>query len=231
MAKVVEKGDVRNTVLRQIKSLKDSIQQLQSAKGVKSTEIREVEEPRKKKTLKNQINIIDKGISLLKHTIDVLNKYKKHTTSKKASLSSYIRSIASTLEEDNLLPLFREYLNNTADDWNYITPEEFEKIRNGQAKDWFILDIRRPEDFKSGHIPGATNIFWLDLLKPENLEKLPRDKKILVYCYVGHTSSQIMTLLKLLGYDVVSLKFGMGISPVEGIPVAGWTDFGYEVVQ
>lgn len=231
MVKIVEKGDVRNTVLRQIKALKETIRQLQSAQSVKSTEIREIEDPRKKKTLKKQIGVIDKGISLLKHTIDILNNYKKLTTTKKASLSTYIRALAANLEEDDLLPLFQEYLNNTTDDWNYITPEEFEKIRNGQAKDWFILDIRRPEDFKKGHIPGATNIFWLDLLKPENLEKLPKNKKILVYCYVGHTSSQIITLLKLLGYDVVSLKFGMGISPVEGVPVAGWTDFGYEVVE
>lgn len=120
----------------------------------------------------------------------------------------------------------RKYLENTKDDWNYITPEEFKKSK----EDFFVLDIRRPEDFKKGHIPGAKNIFWLDILKPENLKKLPKDKKILVYCYVGHTSSQVMTLLKLLGYDVVSLKFGMGESPVKGVPVAGWKDFGYETV-
>ena len=39
-----------------------------------------------------------------------------------------------------------------------------------------------------------------------------------------------MVALKLLDYDVVSLKFGMGKSPVKGVPVAGWLDFGYEVV-
>jgi len=30
---------------------------------------------------------------------------------------------------------------------------------------------------------------------------------------------------------VAALKYGMGISPVEGIPVAGWTDFGFDIVK
>ena len=38
-----------------------------------------------------------------------------------------------------------------------------------------------------------------------------------------------MVLLKLLGYDVVSIKFGYGISPSFGIPVAGWLSYGFPV--
>ena len=63
----------------------------------------------------------------------------------------------------------------------------------------------------------------------EQLKKLPKNKTIFLICYVGHTSSQVMTLLKLLGYDVVSIKFGYGLSPVKGIPVAGWLDYGLPV--
>jgi rhodanese-related sulfurtransferase len=69
----------------------------------------------------------------------------------------------------------------------------------------------------------------MDLLKEENLNKLPKDKKILLICYVGHTASQMVVALKLLGYDVGALKFGMGKSPVEGVPIAGWLDYGYDV--
>jgi hypothetical protein len=36
-----------------------------------------------------------------------------------------------------------------------------------------------------------------------------------------------MTLLKLIGYDVISIKFGYGVSPVKGVPVAGWLDYGF----
>lgn len=130
-----------------------------------------------------------------------------------------------------LIELFRKYLDETGEDWNYITPEKYQELREKKEDNFFLLDVRTPEDFNKGHIPGAQNIFWVEIMDPENLEKLPRDKKILVYCYVGHTSSQVMTLLKLLGYDVVSLKFGMGISPVKGVPVAGWTDFRFETTK
>lgn len=146
------------------------------------------------------------------------------------TLSLKLRVIAKKMDQSDpdILEAARDYLQNTKSDWNYITPEKFQDLREkGKDDKFFLLDIRRPSDFKKGHIPGAKNIFWLDILKPENLEKLPKDKTILIYCYVGHTSSQVMTLLKLLGYDVVSLKFGMGQSPVEGIPVAGWKDFGF----
>lgn len=131
-----------------------------------------------------------------------------------------------------LMDFLRKFIEDTKDDWNYMLPEELNKIiEKGELNKYYLLDIRRPEDYKKGHVPGAKNIFWLDILKPENLKKLPKDKILIIYCYVGHTSSQVLVLLKLLGYKVVGLKFGMGISPTEGVPVAGWTDYGFETVK
>jgi rhodanese-related sulfurtransferase len=127
-----------------------------------------------------------------------------------------------------ILDFARSFVDNTKDDWNYITPEELNK---SDLSDFYILDIRKPEDYAKGHIEGANNIFWLDLLKDKNLKKLPKDKKILLVCYVGHTSSQVLVILKMLGYDVISLKFGMGKSPDEKVPISGWLDFGYKVTK
>ena len=93
----------------------------------------------------------------------------------------------------------------------------------------FLQSIRDEETYKKGHIKNTENIFWQDLLDKKNLDKLPEDKTILLICYVGHTASQMLVALKLLGYKVKALKFGMGISPVKGVPVAGWLDYGYEV--
>jgi len=121
------------------------------------------------------------------------------------------------------------YIQNVDQNWNYITPKELnERILDNDAEDLFLLDIRKPEDYVKGHIAGSTNIFWLDLFKPENIAKLPKDKTIVLICYVGHTASQAMALLGLLGYDVSVLKFGMGISPVAEIPIAGWTNLDFE---
>ncbi len=119
-----------------------------------------------------------------------------------------------------------DFMKKTKSDWNYITPEELHKE---DLSKYFLLDIRKEEDYKKGHIKGAKNIYWENLLDEENLEKLPNDKKIVLICYVGHTASQMLVALKLLGYDVIALKFGMGKSPVKGVPVSGWLDLGFEI--
>lgn len=132
------------------------------------------------------------------------------------------------VDPEMLLKLFQDYLNSMEEDWNYVLPTDYyELMKKGAASKYFLVDLRRMEDYKKGHIPGAINILWLDILKEENLKKLPVNKEILIYCYVGHTSSQVAVLLNLLGYKVKALKFGMGISPDEKVEIKGWKDYGY----
>lgn len=128
--------------------------------------------------------------------------------------------------KDIIHSVLLEYVEGVGYNWNYITPEELNKE---DLRDFYLLDIRRKEDYEEGHITGAKNIFWKDLLKEENIKKLPKNKKIILICYVGHTSSQMMVALSLLGYNVLTLKFGMGKSPIKGIPVSGWLGFGYNI--
>jgi NADPH-dependent 2,4-dienoyl-CoA reductase/sulfur reductase-like enzyme/rhodanese-related sulfurtransferase len=47
----------------------------------------------------------------------------------------------------------------------------------------FLLDVRTPDEFASGHIPGAVNIPVDDLRS--RLDELPRDRQIAAYCQVG----------------------------------------------
>lgn len=42
-------------------------------------------------------------------------------------------------------------------------------------------------------------------------------------------ASQILTLLQLLGYDAIALKYGMGVSTVKGEVQKGWVELGYPV--
>ena len=97
---------------------------------------------------------------------------------------------------------------------------------NLKQKDYFLIDLRTAKEFKKMHVKGAKNIFWTDILDEKNLKKLPRDKPIFLICYVGHTSSQVLTLLKMLGYNVTSIKYGYGLSPIPSVKVAGWLDYG-----
>ena len=129
--------------------------------------------------------------------------------------------------------VLREFLKTTKDDWNYITPLDFYQKYFLPKKDYCLIDLRDEESFKKMHIKGAKNIFWLNILDEKNLkrlENLPK-KHIFLICYVGHTSSQVLVLLKLLGYNVTAIKYGYGTSPVKGVPVAGWLDYRFPVEQ
>jgi rhodanese-related sulfurtransferase len=67
-----------------------------------------------------------------------------------------------------------------------------------------------------------------DLISLKNINKLPKNKEIIIICYVGHTASQVLVMLKLLGYKARVLKFGIGESPTKGVKIAGWKNYGYE---
>ena len=73
----------------------------------------------------------------------------------------------------------------------------------------YIISCRSAADYANGHIPGAVNIAFGDVVKPATLATLPTDEDIVVYCYTGQTASMGAPLLSILGYDVQNLLHGM----------------------
>lgn len=73
----------------------------------------------------------------------------------------------------------------------------------------YLLDIRKKADYDTGHIAGATQVEFAQWAAPENLTKLPKDKKIIVICYTGNTAAQAGMGLRMLGFDAAVLKAGM----------------------
>ena len=82
-----------------------------------------------------------------------------------------------------------------------ITWEELLKL-----EDAFILDVRIEEEYKNGHIENAVHI-PLDELR-ENINKLPIDKKIYVYCHTGLRSYIATRILKGNNLDAVNIMGG-----------------------
>lgn len=90
----------------------------------------------------------------------------------------------------------------------------FDNLNDGDtSNDPIIISVRKAEHYAIGHIPGAINISWTNISALSELKKLSPDAEIVVYCYTGHTGGVATTVLNMLGYDAVNLKFGM----------CGWT--------
>jgi cysteine synthase/rhodanese-related sulfurtransferase len=88
-----------------------------------------------------------------------------------------------------------------------------------QREQAFVVDVRQPDEYARGHIPGAVNIPLLDL--PDNQDLLPADLDgpVLAVCARGNISLPAVLYLKSLGYrDALSVIGGM----------AEWVERGHE---
>lgn len=74
--------------------------------------------------------------------------------------------------------------------------------------DVVLIDVRRPEEYAGGHIPGS-QLITLDTLAARAAE-LPSDKHVVLVCRSGNRSSEGVAILKGAGFgDVHSMDGGM----------------------
>lgn len=104
-------------------------------------------------------------------------------------------------------------------------PESLKEVLDAEDDSYYVYSIRRAEDYAQGHIPTAVNNPFGQGMQ-EKFSELPADKKIIVQCYTGQTSSQTAAILRLLGHEAYSLQGGMGSVESE----AGWLGAGFDVV-
>ena len=88
-----------------------------------------------------------------------------------------------------------------------VTPEMLKEMIESQAS-VYVLDIRKEEDYEEGSIPLAVHSDWEAVADLIQEDKLPKDKKIVVYCYNGQSSMQVAMVLNMQGYDAYSLLDG-----------------------
>ncbi|MBL9091678.1 MAG: FAD-dependent oxidoreductase [Planctomycetaceae bacterium] len=75
-----------------------------------------------------------------------------------------------------------------------------------ESKRPLLLDVRTPQEFAAGNIPGAVNIPVDDLRA--RLEELPRDREIAVYCQVGQRGYLATRILRQRGYAASNIGGG-----------------------
>jgi rhodanese-related sulfurtransferase len=130
-----------------------------------------------------------------------------------ATTSPLTTTPAATATQVSQFEVVRDAANaylTSSPEWNISAKDLYLLLNDGDpSNDPVIVSVRAAADYAKGHVPGAINIPLADLAKPESLAKLPKDKKIVVYCYTGHTGSQATAILNVLGYDATNLKFGM----------------------
>lgn len=88
-----------------------------------------------------------------------------------------------------------------------VNAEQFAKEMEKQ-RDFLLIDVREPHEFRRGHIRGARNIPLSQL--PEQLSSVTTDKRILLYCQSGVRSRQAAKFLSQKGFtNIVNLRGGI----------------------
>jgi NADPH-dependent 2,4-dienoyl-CoA reductase/sulfur reductase-like enzyme/rhodanese-related sulfurtransferase len=80
----------------------------------------------------------------------------------------------------------------------------------GLIPESLLMDVRNPDEFSAGFIPGAINIPLDDIR--ERLQEIPAHKKILIYCEAGLRGYLAQRILKQHGFDLVSNLSGGYVS-------------------
>lgn len=82
-----------------------------------------------------------------------------------------------------------------------ISPQAYQDQFGASNASHFLIDVRTPEEFASGHIAGAINIA-VDTLD-QHLSEVPKDQPVVVYCHSGNRSAQATQILQNAGYSQV----------------------------
>ena len=90
--------------------------------------------------------------------------------------------------------------------YKHISQAEAMKIMAGDEP-FVIVDVRRPDEFAKGHIPGAINVPNEGIADEQPAELPDLDQVLLVHCQTGRRSAAASKKLADIGYTRV-LEFG-----------------------
>jgi rhodanese-related sulfurtransferase len=83
----------------------------------------------------------------------------------------------------------------------------------------YVLDVRTPQEYAEGHVPGAVNVPYDQLAS--RLAEVPKDKDVVLYCKSGRRAGIAADVLAANGYKRLShLEGDMNAWVEKGRPIA-----------
>jgi rhodanese-related sulfurtransferase len=83
----------------------------------------------------------------------------------------------------------------------FLAVSDIEKLNEAIANGAFLIDVREESEYMEGHLPKALNVPIRSLA--QNLDKVPADRPVFVYCKSGQRAALSTAVLQALGYTNV----------------------------
>ncbi|MBU7583558.1 MAG: rhodanese-like domain-containing protein [Nostoc sp. TH1S01] len=115
--------------------------------------------------------------------------------------SNPITKVKTVLNSDSdIKKAVDHYLNSIPK--GYYTVGNVEELQRLLREDnTLLIDVREPTEYADGHIGNAINIPLPKLT--QNLDKIPSNQSVVIYCTSGYRSAMAVMSLRLLGYENV----------------------------
>lgn len=95
--------------------------------------------------------------------------------------------------------------------------EEISVSQLRDLEDVTVIDVREPDEFAGGHVPGAVNIPLQTV--PDSLDRLDPEKPVYVICQHGMRSERAATFLDARGFDTVNVLGGTSAWAAADLPL------------
>lgn len=82
-----------------------------------------------------------------------------------------------------------------------VSVEELAEWLIEGRQDFMLVDVRAPEDFQKGQIGDAENIPLPQLVSDETMDRLPTDRKVVLYSNGSENAAKASVMLRLAGFD------------------------------
>lgn len=94
--------------------------------------------------------------------------------------------------------------------------------RLARSGEWQVIDVRSPQEWDKGHVPGARHIFLPEL--PRAIASLDQGKPVAAYCDSGYRASIAASLLQARGFQAANVPGSWQAWQANGLPVEGGGD-------
>jgi len=84
-----------------------------------------------------------------------------------------------------------------------VDSDEAKQILDSEPADTVVVDVRRDDEWLTGHVTGAIHIPIDDLA--DRIDQVPQDRKVLFICAAGVRSGLACEVASSMGYDTENL--------------------------